>query len=65
MGPTIVRQQRRDDCSRAGQERTVTAQTALSIRNLYDWVHPRSPAEANFGRRSDGVAGTPPPRLTG
>jgi len=49
MGPTIVRQQRRDDCSRAGQERTVTAQTALSIRNLYDWVHPRSPAEANSG----------------
>ena len=26
---------------------------------------PEIPAEANFGRRSDGVAGTPAPRLTG
>ena len=44
--------------------RTVTAQTALSVGNLYDRIHPSS-LEADFARRSERVAGTPPARLTG
>ena len=44
--------------------RTVTAQTALSVSNLYDCIHPSS-LEADFGRRSERLAGTPPARLTG
>ena len=44
--------------------RTVTAQTALSVGNLYDRIHPSS-LETDFARRSERVAGTPPTRLTG
>ena len=44
--------------------RTVTAQTALSVSNLYDRIHPSS-FDADFGLRSERVAGTPPTRLTG
>ena len=43
--------------------RTVTAQTALSVGNLYDRIHPSS-LETDFARRSERVAGTPPTRLT-
>ena len=38
--------------------RTVTAQTALSVSNLYDRIHPSS-FDADFGLRSGRVAGTP------
>ena len=38
--------------------RTVTAQTALSVSNLYDRIHPSS-FDADFGLRSERVAGTP------
>ena len=44
--------------------RSVTAQTALSVGNLYDRLHPSS-LEPDFARRSERVAGTPPTRLTG
>jgi len=44
--------------------RTVTAQTALSVSNLYDRIHP-STLESEFARRSERTAGTPPSRLTG
>ena len=44
--------------------RTVTAQTALSVGNLYDRIHPSS-LEPDFARRSERTAGTPPARLTG
>ena len=44
--------------------RTVTAQTALSVSNLYDRIHP-STLEPDFARRSERIAGTPPARLTG
>ena len=44
--------------------RTVTAQTALSVSNLYDRIHPGT-LEPDFARRSERVAGTSPARLTG
>jgi len=44
--------------------RSVTAQTALSVGNLYDRIHPSS-LEPDFARRSERTAGTPPARLTG
>ena len=43
---------------------TVTAQTALSVSNLYDCIHPSSP-DVDVEARSDRLAGPRPARLSG